>query len=131
MQSVRAHLEEFSGAIRSTVVATEEGDKEAAHVLRQAQAAQVLGLLSATCYKVGAEVYELMKDEFGEVEEPGVISFNSGRGVKRFEFRSSPNKNVYGEAIVEGTQVKILSRRTSLSVSSYRSTEWSNIPSIM
>ena len=30
----------------------------------------VLGLLAATCHKIGAEVYELMKDEFGEVEEP-------------------------------------------------------------
>ncbi len=40
VQSVRAHLEEFSGAIRSTVVATEEGSKGAAHVLQQAQASQ-------------------------------------------------------------------------------------------
>ncbi len=40
VQSVRSHLEEFSAAIRSTVVATEEGTKEANHVLQQAQAAQ-------------------------------------------------------------------------------------------
>ena len=30
----------------------------------------ILGMLSATCSKVGREVYTLMKDEFGEVEEP-------------------------------------------------------------
>lgn len=53
VQSVRAHLEEFSGAIRSTVVATEEGSKEATHVLHQAQAAQTAieelrGALGAT-----------------------------------------------------------------------------------
>jgi len=30
----------------------------------------ILGLLSATCGKIGREVYTLMKTEFGEVEEP-------------------------------------------------------------
>ena len=30
----------------------------------------ILGMLSATCSKVGREVYTLMKQEFGEVEEP-------------------------------------------------------------
>ena len=30
----------------------------------------VLGLLAATCGKIGREVYTLMKTEFGEVEEP-------------------------------------------------------------
>lgn len=40
VQSVHAHLEEFSGAIRSTVVATEEGSKEASQVLHQARSAQ-------------------------------------------------------------------------------------------
>ncbi len=40
VQSVHAHLEEFSGAIRSTVVATEEGAKEASQVLHQARAGQ-------------------------------------------------------------------------------------------
>ena len=40
VQSVRVHLEEFSGAIRSTVVATEEGSKEASHVIHQARQAQ-------------------------------------------------------------------------------------------
>src|SRR6201995_3736913 len=31
----------------------------------------ILGLLAATCGKIGREVYTLMKTEFGEVEEPG------------------------------------------------------------
>ena len=53
VDSVRAHLEEFSGAIRSTVVATEEGAKEADQVLGQARAAQgaieeLRGAISAT-----------------------------------------------------------------------------------
>ena len=30
----------------------------------------LLGLLSATCAKIGREIYTLMKTEFGEVEEP-------------------------------------------------------------
>src|SRR6202008_1792996 len=30
----------------------------------------ILGLLAATCGKIGREVYTLMKTEFGEVEEP-------------------------------------------------------------
>ena len=30
----------------------------------------VLGLLAATCGKIGREIYTLMKTEFGEVEEP-------------------------------------------------------------
>lgn len=49
VQSVRALLEEFVGAIRSTVVATEEGTKEADEVLEQARAAEVSieGLRSA------------------------------------------------------------------------------------
>ena len=40
VDSIRAHLEGFSDAIRSTVVATEQGSKEAAQVLDQAHAAQ-------------------------------------------------------------------------------------------
>jgi methyl-accepting chemotaxis protein len=39
VESVRALLEEFSGSIRATVVATEEGSKEAARVLERARAA--------------------------------------------------------------------------------------------
>ena len=30
----------------------------------------ILGLLAATCGKIGREIYTLMKTEFGEVEEP-------------------------------------------------------------
>ena len=39
------------------------GDHEAEYVV-------LLGMLAATCSKVGRELYELMKQEFGEVEEP-------------------------------------------------------------
>jgi 3-carboxy-cis,cis-muconate cycloisomerase len=39
------------------------GDHEAEYVT-------LLGLLAATCSKIGRELYELMKQEFGEVEEP-------------------------------------------------------------
>lgn len=53
VQSIHAHLEEFSAAIRSTVVATEEGSKEASQVLHQARSAQgaieeLRGAISAT-----------------------------------------------------------------------------------
>ncbi|HEV8628869.1 MAG TPA: methyl-accepting chemotaxis protein, partial [Thermoanaerobaculia bacterium] len=49
VQSVRALLEEFVGAIRATVIATEEGTKEADEVLAQARAAEdsIEGLRSA------------------------------------------------------------------------------------
>lgn len=36
----------------------------------QAEYVGVLGLLAATCGKIGREIYTLMKQEFGEVEEP-------------------------------------------------------------
>jgi len=36
----------------------------------QAEYVTLLGLLAATCSKIGREVYTLMKQEFGEVEEP-------------------------------------------------------------
>jgi adenylosuccinate lyase len=36
----------------------------------QAEYVGVLGLLAATCSKIGREIYTLMKQEFGEVEEP-------------------------------------------------------------
>jgi adenylosuccinate lyase len=39
------------------------GDHQAEYVL-------LLGMLAATCSKVGREIYTLMKQEFGEVEEP-------------------------------------------------------------
>ncbi len=47
--SVRSQVEEFASAIRSTVVATEEGGKEAARVLEEARAATgALGILRAS-----------------------------------------------------------------------------------
>jgi adenylosuccinate lyase len=36
----------------------------------QAEYVALLGLLAATCGKIGREIYTLMKQEFGEVEEP-------------------------------------------------------------
>ncbi len=36
----------------------------------QAEYVSLLGLLAATCSKIGREIYILMKQEFGEVEEP-------------------------------------------------------------
>jgi adenylosuccinate lyase len=39
------------------------GDHQAEYVL-------LLGMLAATCGKIGREIYTLMKQEFGEVEEP-------------------------------------------------------------
>jgi adenylosuccinate lyase len=36
----------------------------------QAEYVMLLGMLAATCGKIGREIYTLMKQEFGEVEEP-------------------------------------------------------------
>ena len=36
----------------------------------QAEYVALLGMLAATCSKIGREIYTLMKQEFGEVEEP-------------------------------------------------------------
>jgi 3-carboxy-cis,cis-muconate cycloisomerase len=36
----------------------------------QAEYVTLLGMLAATCSKIGREIYTLMKQEFGEVEEP-------------------------------------------------------------
>ena len=46
-----------------TVPARTLGDHQAEYVL-------LLGMLAATCSKIGREIYTLMKQEFGEVEEP-------------------------------------------------------------
>jgi adenylosuccinate lyase len=51
------------GMTPMTVPARTIGDHEAEYVT-------LLGLLAATCSKIGRELYELMKQEFGEVEEP-------------------------------------------------------------
>src|SRR5439155_8356338 len=36
----------------------------------EAEYVMLLGMLAATCGKIGREIYTLMKQEFGEVEEP-------------------------------------------------------------
>ena len=36
----------------------------------QAEYVSILGMLAATCSKIGREIYNLMKQELGEVEEP-------------------------------------------------------------
>jgi adenylosuccinate lyase len=46
-----------------TVPARTIGDHQAEYVL-------LLGMLASTCGKIGREIYTLMKQEFGEVEEP-------------------------------------------------------------
>src|ERR671925_1195686 len=46
-----------------TVPARTLGDHQAEYVT-------LLGMLAATCSKIGREIYTLMKQEFGEVEEP-------------------------------------------------------------
>ena len=46
-----------------TVPARTIGDHQAEYVV-------LLGMLAATCSKIGREIYTLMKQEFGEVEEP-------------------------------------------------------------
>jgi 3-carboxy-cis,cis-muconate cycloisomerase len=46
-----------------TVPARTLGDHQAEYVA-------LLGILAATCSKIGREIYTLMKQEFGEVEEP-------------------------------------------------------------
>jgi methyl-accepting chemotaxis protein len=83
-QSVRAHLEEFSGAIRSTVVATEEGSKEAAQVLRQAQAAQgaieeLRGAIGAT--SVAAQEISLATKEQRTASDQVAVTIKEVREV--------------------------------------------------
>src|SRR5881409_1132328 len=46
-----------------TVTARTIGDHQAEYVM-------LLGLLASTCSKIGREIYTLMKQEFGELEEP-------------------------------------------------------------
>lgn len=84
VQSVRAHLEEFSGAIRSTVVATEEGSKEAAQVLRQAQAAQnaieeLRGAIGAT--SVAAQEISLATKEQRTASDQVAVTIKEVREV--------------------------------------------------
>jgi 3-carboxy-cis,cis-muconate cycloisomerase len=60
---IQAHLAEKLGLRPMPLPARTIGDHLAEYVT-------LLGLLAATGSKVGREIYELMKPEFGEVEEP-------------------------------------------------------------
>jgi len=51
------------GLVSMTVASRALGDHLAENIC-------ILGLLAATCGKIGREIYTLMKTEFGEVEEP-------------------------------------------------------------
>ena len=59
----RTKMAERLGMTPMPVPARTIGDHQAEYV-------RLLGLLAATCSKIGREVYTLMKQEFGEVEEP-------------------------------------------------------------
>jgi adenylosuccinate lyase len=72
------------------------GDHQAEYVL-------LLGLLASTCGKVGREIYTLMKQEFGEVEEPvppGTVG-SSTMPQKR-------NPKLSQDIIAAGAQVRAL-----------------------
>lgn len=60
---VQDKMAERLGMVPMPVPARSIGDHQAEYVC-------LLGLLAATCSKIGREVYTLMKQEFGEVEEP-------------------------------------------------------------
>ncbi|MBI3326090.1 MAG: adenylosuccinate lyase family protein [Nitrospinae bacterium] len=61
--ATQAKLAERLGMGSMTVPARTLGDHLAEYVM-------LLGMLAATCSKIGREIYTLMKQEFGEVEEP-------------------------------------------------------------
>src|SRR5499425_72735 len=61
--AVQAKMAERLGMTAMAVPARSIGDHQAEYV-------SLLGLLAATCSKLGREIYTLMKQEFGEVEEP-------------------------------------------------------------
>ena len=61
--AVQAGIARHLGMGSMTVPSRAIGDHGAENVL-------LLGLLAATCGKIGREIYTLMKTEFGEVEEP-------------------------------------------------------------
>lgn len=84
VQSVRAHLEEFSGAIRSTVVATEEGSKEATQVLHEARASQgaieeLRGAIGAT--SVAAQEISLATKEQRTASDQVAVTIKEVREV--------------------------------------------------
>ncbi|HEY7494470.1 MAG TPA: lyase family protein, partial [Candidatus Tectomicrobia bacterium] len=59
----QAQMAQYLGMGTMAVPARTLGDHLAEYV-------SLLGLLAATCSKIGREIYTLMKQEFGEVEEP-------------------------------------------------------------
>lgn len=61
--ATQAKMAERLGMRPMAVPARTIGDHQAEYVT-------LLGLLAATCSKIGREIYTLMKQEFGEVEEP-------------------------------------------------------------
>ncbi|MGH8057194.1 MAG: class-II fumarase/aspartase family protein [Candidatus Entotheonellia bacterium] len=61
--ATQAKLAARLGMSAMTMPARTIGDHLAEYVL-------LLGMLAATCSKIGREIYTLMKQEFGEVEEP-------------------------------------------------------------
>jgi adenylosuccinate lyase len=60
---VQAAIGRQLGLVSMTVPSRALGDHLAENIC-------ILGLLAATCGKIGREIYTLMKTEFGEVEEP-------------------------------------------------------------
>jgi adenylosuccinate lyase len=61
--AVQAGIARHLGMVPMSVPARTIGDHLAENIC-------LLGLLAATCGKIGREIYTLMKTEFGEVEEP-------------------------------------------------------------
>ena len=61
--AVQAHIAQHLGMTAMNVPARTIGDHVAENIC-------LLGLLAATCSKIGREIYTLMKTEYGEVEEP-------------------------------------------------------------
>jgi 3-carboxy-cis,cis-muconate cycloisomerase len=61
--AVQAGMAKYLGMVPMSVPARTLGDHIAEYVV-------LLGMLGATCGKIGREIYTLMKTEFGEVEEP-------------------------------------------------------------
>src|SRR5271156_5700070 len=61
--AVQAGIAKVLGMVPMTVPARTIGDHLAENIC-------LLGMLAATCGKIGREIYTLMKTEFGEVEEP-------------------------------------------------------------
>ena len=60
---MQAHIAKHLGMTAMNVPARTIGDHVAENIC-------LLGLLAATCSKIGREIFTLMKTEFGEVEEP-------------------------------------------------------------